>query len=219
MPSTVSSSVTMVFDSSTVMTPSLPTFFIASAMMLPMVASLLAEMVPTWAIMSPETGFESFLHFFDDRFDGLLDAALQRHRVGAGGNRLHAFAEDRLRQNGRGGGAVAGHVAGLRSNFAHHLRAHVLERILQLDFFRDRDTVFGDGRAAELLLENHVAALGAERHFHGVGELVDAAQNRLTGIFAINNLFCAIVLISSLLSFPPCRWARCPECRGLRPHA
>ncbi len=36
--------------SSTVMTPSLPTFSIASAMMLPMVGSLLAEMAPTWAI-------------------------------------------------------------------------------------------------------------------------------------------------------------------------
>ena len=36
-------------DSSTVITPSLPTFFIASAMMLPMVESLLAEMLPTWA--------------------------------------------------------------------------------------------------------------------------------------------------------------------------
>ncbi len=61
MPSTVSSSVDMVLDSSTVMTPSLPTFFMASAMMLPMVLSLLAEIVPTWAIMSPDTGLESFL--------------------------------------------------------------------------------------------------------------------------------------------------------------
>ncbi len=61
MPSTVASSVTMVFDSSTVMTPSLPTFFIASAMTSPMVESLLAEMRPTCAIMSPVTGFESFV--------------------------------------------------------------------------------------------------------------------------------------------------------------
>ena len=40
------------------MTPSLPTFFIASAMMVPMVESEFAEMVPTWAIISPVTGFE-----------------------------------------------------------------------------------------------------------------------------------------------------------------
>ncbi len=43
------------------MTPSLPTFSIASAMILPMVSSALAEMVPTWAIMLPLTGFDIFL--------------------------------------------------------------------------------------------------------------------------------------------------------------
>src|SRR5499427_7875205 len=55
MPSTTSSVVSMVFDSSTVITPSLPTFFIASAMIPPICLSLLAEIVPTWAIMSPFT--------------------------------------------------------------------------------------------------------------------------------------------------------------------
>src|SRR5579875_1377236 len=60
MPSTTSSWVSIVRDSSTVITPSLPTFFIASAMMPPMVASLLALTVPTWAIMSPCTGFDIF---------------------------------------------------------------------------------------------------------------------------------------------------------------
>ncbi len=50
MPSTNSSSVAIVLLSSTVMTPSLPTFSTASASRLPMAASLLALMVPTWAI-------------------------------------------------------------------------------------------------------------------------------------------------------------------------
>ncbi len=50
MPSTTSSVVSRPLASSTVMTPSLPTFSIASAMIWPMVASPLAEMVPTWAI-------------------------------------------------------------------------------------------------------------------------------------------------------------------------
>src|SRR5271157_442985 len=62
MPSTVCSSVVMVLDSSTVITPSLPTLVIASAMMVPMVLSLLAEMVPTWAIFSlSETVWDIFL--------------------------------------------------------------------------------------------------------------------------------------------------------------
>ena len=60
MPSTTSSEVSRVLASSTVMTPSLPTFSMASAMILPMVSSLLAEMVPTWAIILPLTGLLSF---------------------------------------------------------------------------------------------------------------------------------------------------------------
>ena len=55
MPSTTSSDVSRVRASSTVMTPSLPTLSIAWAMMRPMVSSLLAEICPTWAIMSPLT--------------------------------------------------------------------------------------------------------------------------------------------------------------------
>ena len=119
----------MVRDSSTVMTPSLPTFFIASAMMVPICASELAEMVPTWAIMSPETGLENLesappcddavlIALADDGLDGLVDAALEGHGVGAGGNGLDAFAVDGLGENGGGGGAVAGDVGGLRGDFA-----------------------------------------------------------------------------------------------------
>src|SRR5436190_20628419 len=61
MPSTTSSSVSSDLASSTVMTPSLPTFFMASARNLPISASPLDEMVPTWAISSFEV---TFLEFF-----------------------------------------------------------------------------------------------------------------------------------------------------------
>src|SRR5262245_22189459 len=50
MPSTTSSTVSADFDSSTVMTPSLPTFSIASAIRLPTALSLLEAIVATWAI-------------------------------------------------------------------------------------------------------------------------------------------------------------------------
>src|SRR5690606_35805203 len=50
MPSTTSSSLSSDLPSSTVMTPSLPTLSIASAMILPIDSSLLAEIEPTWAI-------------------------------------------------------------------------------------------------------------------------------------------------------------------------
>ena len=113
-----------------------------------------------------------------ERLDRLLDAALDVHRVRAGDDVLRAFAVDRLRQHGGGRGAVAGRVRRLARDFADHLRAHVLERILQVDFLRDGHAVLGDGRRSEFLVEDDVAALGAERHLHRVGQLVDAAQDR-----------------------------------------
>ena len=118
----------------------------------------------------------------DDVGDGEVDAALQVHRVHAGGNRLVAFLDDRLGENGRGRGAVAGDVVGLRGDFADHLRAHVLELVGKLDFLGDGDAVLGDARRAERLVDDDVAALGAERHLHRVGEDVDAVQHALTGI-------------------------------------
>ena len=71
MPSTTSSDVSIVLASSTVITPSLPTLSIASAMMRPMVSSWLAEIVPTCAIIAPLTGLDCFLSDADDGLDRL----------------------------------------------------------------------------------------------------------------------------------------------------
>ena len=167
------------------MTPSLPTLSIALAIILPISLSPLAEMVPTWAISALLDDFlGALLEVLDDLLDRRVDAALEIHRVHAGGNRLGAFAHDGLRQNGGGGGAVAGLVVGLGGDFAHHLRAHIFELVGQFDFLGDGDAVLGDARRAEALVEHDVAALGAERDLHGVGENVDAAQQLLAGVGA-----------------------------------
>ena len=71
------------------------------------------------------------LQLLEDERDGLVDAALELHRVVARGHHLRALAENGLRENGRGGGAVAGDVRGLGSDLLHHLRAHVLELVLE----------------------------------------------------------------------------------------
>src|SRR4051812_11130150 len=61
MPSTTSSSFCSDLPSSTVITPSLPTLSIASAMILPMDSSELAEIEPTWAIsFDVVVGLEAF---------------------------------------------------------------------------------------------------------------------------------------------------------------
>src|SRR6185437_3936045 len=118
----------------------------------------------------------------DDLGHGEVDAALQVHRVHAGGNELDAFVDDRLGQNRGGGGTVAGNVVGLGGDRAHHLRAHVLELVLELDFLGDGDAVLGDARGAERLVDHHVAALGTEGNLHRIGEDIDAADHLVAGI-------------------------------------
>ena len=93
----------------------------------------------------------------------------------AGGHHLDAFGVDGAGEHGRGGGAVAGYVGGLGSDFLDHLRAHVLEFVFELDFLGDGDAVLGDGRRAEALVEHDVAALGAQRHGHGIGQDINAS--------------------------------------------
>ena len=117
------------------------------------------------------------MNFLDDGLNGGVDAALQCHRVRTRGDRADAFFEDRLCENRSGRCAVTGNIRGLRSDFADHLRAHILERVLQFDLLRDRHTVFGDRRGTELLVDNDVAAFRAERNFDRVCELVYSAQN------------------------------------------
>jgi hypothetical protein len=120
--------------------------------------------------------------FSSRRLDGGVDAALEAHRVGAGRDRAQALVNHRLRQHGRGRGAVAGDVVGLGGDFLGQLRAEVLERVVELDLTRDGHAVVGDGRGAPLLVEDDVAALGAERHLDGVGEGVDTALERAAGV-------------------------------------
>jgi hypothetical protein len=117
------------------------------------------------------------LEILDDFCDGEVDAALQVHRVHAGGNGLGAFANDGLGENRGGRRAVAGDVVGLGGDFTDELGAHVLELVFQFDFLGDGNAVLGDARSAEGLVDDDVAALRAERDLHGVCEDVDATQH------------------------------------------
>ncbi len=115
------------------------------------------------------------LELLDDRRDGRIDAALERHRVDASGDVLEAFAENRLGQYRCRRGTVSSEVAGLGRDFLHHLRAHVLEGIRELDFLGDGHSVLGDGRRTELLVDDDVPALRAKRDLDRLRELIDAA--------------------------------------------
>ena len=125
-----------------------------------------------------------------DQRRGLLDAALERHRVGARRHVAQTFAIDRLRQERGGGGAVARGVGRLARDFANHLRAHVLVRVGEFDFLGDGHAVLGNRGSAELLVEDDVAAAGAERGLDGLRELLNAREHGLAGFVFILQLLC-----------------------------
>src|SRR6266852_2336867 len=81
------------------------------------------------------------LDLIDHSIDGLLDADLELHRVGARGDVAEALADHGLSEKSRRGGAVTGHVVGLRRHLTQQLRAGVLHRVLELDLAHDRDAV------------------------------------------------------------------------------
>src|SRR5580692_11048156 len=114
--------------------------------------------------------------------DRRLDAALERHRVGAGGDVAQALAHQRLGEHGRRRRAVAGHVVGLLRYFLDQLGTDLLPRVLELDLLGDGHAIVGDRGGAPLLLENHIPALGAEGYLHGVGKLVHAALEAAPGV-------------------------------------
>ena len=147
--------------SSTVMTPSLPTFSIASAMIWPIDSSLFAEIVPTWRIALPTTGRESFLISPDAYSTAFSTPRLTSIGLRAGGDGLHALAEDRLREDGRGRRAVAGDVRRLRGDLTNELGAHVLAGGPRDSISFATETPSLVERRAELLLEDDVPALGA----------------------------------------------------------
>ena len=161
-------------------------------MMEPIEVSLLAAMMATFSrSFLPLTGMRHLLELLDDVLDRLLDAAFHHDRIDAGDDGAQAFIEDRLGHDGGGGGAIAGHVVGLGSDFLDHLGAHVLVVIFELDLAGDGDAVLGDGGGAEALLQDDIAALGAKRHLDGAGQLADAAAHRFTGFLIERNLLCS----------------------------
>ena len=106
---------------------------------------------------------------------GLVHAAAHAHGVGAGGHVAQALTGHGLGQNRGGGGAVAGLVLGLGGHLQQQFGADVLERILEFDFLGDGDAVIHDVRGAELLLQHHVPALGADGDLDRIGQGVDTA--------------------------------------------
>ena len=164
------------------MTPSLPTFSIASANRSPISVSLLLATVPTWAI--------SFLLLM------VIDIFLSFSVMSATAFSMPCFmcigltpATTAFSPSLKIDSAIT--VAVVVPSPATSLvfeatsrtmpGAHVFVDVFQVDFLGDRHAVFGHRRRAEALLQNHVAALGAERHLDRPGQLGNAAAHRVAG--------------------------------------
>jgi hypothetical protein len=94
----------------------------------------------------------------DHALRGDLDPVAEQHRVRALVDRAHPLAHDPLGEQRGGRGAVAGEVARLGRDLADEHRAHVLERVRELDLARDADAVVGDRRRPGEALEDRRCA-------------------------------------------------------------
>ena len=101
----------------------------------------------TWAFsLRVSTGRGQCLQRLDGTLGAAIQSALEIDRAGAGDDVAHAVGEDRMREDGRGAGAVADHVAGPLGRLPQHLRAEVLLRVLEIEFLGDGDAVVADDR-------------------------------------------------------------------------
>ena len=107
----------------------------------------------------------------------------------ASGDHLDALGENRAGEDSCRGGPVAGDVGGLRRNLFHHLGAHILELVFQLDLFGDSHAVFGHGRCTETFFEHDVTPFGTERDSNRICQNVNALENLLAGLLRKSDLF------------------------------
>jgi hypothetical protein len=121
--------------------------------------------------------------------DGELHAADQRVGVNAAGDVLEPFAEEGFGQDGGGGRAVAGVVAGLAGGLLDEEGAHVFELVGELDFFGDRHAVLGDGGPAPGLVEHGIAAARPEGGLDRPRQLLNAGEQGLTSIHVEGEFF------------------------------
>src|SRR5215467_8643756 len=135
------------------------------------------------------------LQLFRHEIHGAVDTALEAHGVGARRDVLQALTDDGVRKHGGGGGTVTRDVGGLGCDLLYHLSAHVLIVVLELDLLGHRHAILGDGGTAELLVDDHVAALGAHGRLHGGRHDVDPAEQCRTPLVAENHLLWHLILL------------------------
>ena len=101
--------------------------------------------------------------------------------AGPGGDIAHAVGKDRLREYGRGAGAVTDDISGSLRGLAKHLRAEIFFCILEIEFLGDGDAVIADDRCAPALLNQNRFRLRPQRDADRIGKKRGAPQHLFAG--------------------------------------
>ena len=190
MPSTTSSAVSVVFDSSTVITPSPPTFSMASATSSPMAAVVVGgDRRDLRLLLARRDRPRQRSQRLDRGLGATVQAALDVDRAGAGDDIAHAVGKDRVRQDGRGAGAVADHVAGLLGRLAQHRAPRFSSGSLRSNSLAMVTPSLQTIGAPHFFSIRTDFDRGPKRHAHGVGKLGRAAQDFLAGGRTEQDLF------------------------------
>ncbi len=86
------------------------------------------------------------LQRLDGTLGGTLQSALDIDCACPSHDIPKAVCEDRMRENGRGAGAIADNVACPLGSLPQHPRAEILLRVLQIEFLGNGDAVIADDR-------------------------------------------------------------------------
>src|SRR5699024_8368726 len=116
------------------------------------------------------------LQVLDNVVNSSLRAASQVHGVATSSHVLDGLGENRATEHGGRGGTVTSRLVGARGNLVQELGTKVLNLVLESDVTGHSNTILGDLRGTELLLDQHIATLGTKGHQHGIGKGVDTLQ-------------------------------------------
>ena len=110
----------------------------------------------------------------DNSLGTFVNTMLELHRIGTGCQVFQSFMDNCLGQHSSRGGSITSNIVRPRGGLFEQLSAHVLKRVLKLNFFRYRHTIMGHAGSTELLVKRHVATLRTQRRLHSASHNINA---------------------------------------------
>lgn len=112
----------------------------------------------------------SFLQVLEDVVNGQIYTSSQIHGVHAGSDALATFLEDGSSEDGGGGGTITSFVVGLVGDVLNEGSTEVHVSVSEFDILGDGDTILGDLRSTEGLVNDDISTFRAEGDLDGISE-------------------------------------------------